>query len=125
MCLEHFLRCMHATSLIWQYLLDCWQLCNPALHNPQDIPPEAHILAQQAQEILETARNNLDLANIIPAQPIKTILQHLICRLHKWVCRGKSQLNNCLTAVHKQAILHPPNIRTFFHPTQANDLPPA
>jgi len=113
---------MHATSLIWQYLLDCWQLCNPALHNPQDIPPEAHILAQQAQEILETARNNLDLANIIPAQPIKTILQHPICRLHKWVCRGKSQLDNCLTAVHKQAILHTPNIRTFFHPKQANDL---
>jgi len=42
---------MHATSLVWKYLLDCWQLCNQALHNPQDIPPEAHVLAQQAQEI--------------------------------------------------------------------------
>jgi len=58
--------------------LDCWQLCNQALHNPQDIPPEACVLAQQAHDILETIRNNPALANILPAQPIATILNHPI-----------------------------------------------
>jgi len=115
---------MHATSLVWTYVLDCWQLRNQALHNPLEAPPEAQVLAQQAQEIIETARHNPALANVLPAQPLETILNRPIRRLREWVHRGKSQMNNCLHAAHKQAILHTLDIRNFFRPKQANDLRP-
>jgi len=51
-----------AMELVWHYILDCWQLCNHTLHNPQDIPPDAQVLAAQVHHILEVAADNPDLA---------------------------------------------------------------
>jgi len=70
-----------ATNLVWQYLLDCWRLCNQALHHPQQVPPDAQILAKQAHHIIETACTNPKIAHLVPLQPIKTILQQPVPRL--------------------------------------------
>jgi len=78
-----------ATNLVWQYLLDCWRLCNQALHHPQQVPPDAQILAKQAHHIIETACTNPKIAHLVPLQPIKTILQQPVPRLRWWVQRGK------------------------------------
>ncbi len=64
-----------ATSLVWQYILECWQQCNQALHNPQEVTPEAQVLAKQVHQILQTARGHPKLEDILPTQPIKSILQ--------------------------------------------------
>jgi len=67
---DHFY--MHATEIVWQYILDCWTLCNQALHNRQDIPPEMHVLAAQVHHILDNARNSPKLAHLVPTQPAET-----------------------------------------------------
>jgi len=64
-----------ATSLVWQYILDCWTLCNNALHNPQAVPPDAQVLADQVRTIFAAADNNPELAHLLPPQPMETILQ--------------------------------------------------
>jgi len=88
------------TSLVWQYILDCWTLRNNALHNPQAAPPDAQVLADQVREIFAAADNNPELAHLLPPQPMETILQKPIRLLQHWVKRGKTQWNNCLTAAH-------------------------
>jgi len=113
---------MHATELVWQYILDCWTLRNQALHNPQEIPPEMHILAAQVHHILDTTKNNPGLAHLVAAQPTETIIQHPICQLCQWVQWGRTHIDNYLTATHKHAVLHTYDIHNFFHPKQANDL---
>jgi len=115
---------MHATEIVWHYILDCWALRNQALHNPQDIPPEMQVLAAQVHHILDNARNNPELAHMVPAQPAETIIQRPIRQLRQWVQRGKTHVDNYLTAVHKRAVLHTHDIRKFFSPKQANDLRP-
>jgi len=113
-----------ATDLVWQYLLDCWSLRNQALHHPQQVPPDALVLAEQARHIIETTRANPEIAHLVPPQPIKNILQQPVPRLRRWVQTGKTHVNNCLSTVHQHAILHTCDIRNFFCPKQANDLQP-
>jgi len=113
-----------ATRLVWQYILDCWQLRNLALHHPQDIPPEAQVLAAQVHQILEAAREHPELEHILPAQPEESILRRPIRTLRQWVQCSHNQFNNCLAAAQRRATLHTRDIRTFFRPTQANDLRP-
>jgi len=64
-----------ATGLVWKYLLDCWQLCNLALHNPNKIQSEAQVLADQVHLILEMVQANPEIAHLAPPQPAETILQ--------------------------------------------------
>jgi len=112
------------TTLVWQYILDCWQLQNTALHSPQDIPPDAQTLIAQAQQILETVCHAPELAHVaLPPQP-ECLFQRPIHQLRQWVHRGKQHLDQYLTATHKHAVLHTLDIRNFFLPKQANDLQP-
>jgi len=113
-----------ATGLVWKYILDCWQLCNSALHNPNKIQPEAQVLADQVHHILEMVQANPEIAHLALPQPAETILQQPIHTLRHWVQHGHTHVNNFLTAAHQRAVLNTPDIRSFFHPKQANDLRP-
>jgi len=113
-----------ATGIVWQYILDCWTQRNQALHDPQEVPPDARVLADQVHQILEMAQANPELATLLPPQPEATILQKPIRLLRQWAQRGKTHLDNFRNAAHQRAILHTQDIRTFFRPRQANDLRP-
>ncbi len=112
------------TTMVWQYILDCWKLCNNALHYPMETLPEAQTLIAQAQQILDMVHNDPVLAHIaLPPQPENLMMQP-IHQLRKWVQHGKMHLDQYLTAVHKCAILHTCDISKYFPIKQANDLQP-
>jgi len=113
-----------ATGLVWHYIMECWQLQNQALHNPQEIPLRAQVLAAQVHQIIEAIRSHPELEHILLAQPAESILQRPIRKLQQWVQCIHTQFNNCLAAAQQQAALHTLNIQTFFCPMQANDLRP-
>jgi len=55
-----------ATNIVWKYILDCWTQRNQALHDPQTVPPNARVLADQVHQIFETAAANPELATLLP-----------------------------------------------------------
>jgi len=113
-----------ATAIVRKYILDCWKQRNQALHDPQTVPPNARVLADQVHQIFETAAANPELATLLPPQPEATILQKPIRLLQQWAQQGKTHLDNFHTAAHQRATLNTHDIRTFFRPRQANDLRP-
>jgi len=55
-------------------------------------------------------------------QPLEQLLEQPAPRLQRWVQTGYKYFNQQTKAAKKQAALHTPDIRTFFHTqTQQND----
>jgi len=73
------------TTMVWQYILDCWKLRNTTLHHPMDTQPETQTLCAQAQQIIDTVHNDPALAQIaLPPQP-ENLMMRPIHQLRTWV----------------------------------------
>jgi len=63
------------TKHLWVYILDCWKLCNTALHTQQNTLVDAHVLAEQVHCLINTVCNVPGLAHVIPPQDPEQILK--------------------------------------------------
>jgi len=111
---------------IWTYFLAVWKIRNTNLHHNAsqlDLPNY-----RQAVETLYEQRHKLspEAQAALYRQPLQEVLEQPTPKMQQWVVRGYRYFTQQQKAERKRAILHTPDIRTFFQtPAQhPNDLQP-
>jgi len=88
-------------TIIWQYILDVWQLCNADLHLPQQ-HGDTNILEQQVQELFHQIQSDPILQPVAPTVTIAQLLQQSSAAIQEWVHPQKCMFNSiCLWPISK------------------------
>jgi len=111
---------------IWTYFLAVWKTRNTHLHHNAsqlDLPNY-----RQAVETLYEQRHKIspEAQAALYRQPLQEVLEQPATQMQQWVTRGYRYFTQQQKAERKRAILHTPDIRTFFQTTaqHPNDLQP-
>jgi len=108
-------------KIIWQFVLDTWQLRNQHLHqnamqiNLPNYRQAAISLYEQRGQLSQVAQDALY------RFPLETILDLPAPQLAQWVIRGHKYFNQQVRAAKHQAKLKTTDIRTFFSPNNTSD----
>jgi len=100
-------------TIIWQYVLDVWRLCNADLHLPQIQHVALNVLEQQVQQLFHQIQSDPVLQPVAPTITIAQVLRQSLAAIQEWVHTTKMHVQQYLSAVNQRARLCTQDIRQF------------
>jgi len=110
-------------TLIWQYILDIWRLCNDDLHSPQLQHVTLNVLEQQVQQLFHQIMTDPILQSVAPSITITQLLQQSPQAIQEWVHTTKQHVQQYLSAAQQQAHLCTQDIQQFLINLQPSSVP--
>jgi len=101
-----------ATGLVWQYILECWQQCNQALHNPRRYPQKLMFLLHKYTKYSRQPEDTPSLNTSYPPSPLSLFYSD----------QSKNYSNGYNAATNNSTTASPP-LNSMLHYTRLTSEP--